>query len=327
MPAAVSAVAASNCKMVRLAEWKVQPIQSALVVDGSINGQKVGVMIDTGAGTTLVLRSAAKQLGLKGSVLGGYKAFGLGAEGDVEVAYVDDFRVGQAVRNNWQMFIAGQSDLAGTVGVVLGEDFFQKIDIEFDLAHDAIRLYQSKDCEGSSLAYWSKEGASEVPIEPIDAARPQIVLMVQINGRLVKALLDSGTTRSVLDKYEAGKAGVTPETPGVEPVTSGADRKAELWIGPLQSFTIGDEMIKNTHLEFRDLYKDATFTPPGGRVARKVDELQPMLLGADFLRAHRVLISHSQQKIYFTYAGGPVFQTTKSAGTRDSPAPQAGSKP
>ena len=32
-----------------------------------------------------------------------------------------------------------------------------------------------------------------------------------------------------------------------------------------------------------------------------------MLLGADFLRAHRVLIAHSQRKIYFTYAGGTVF--------------------
>ena len=32
-----------------------------------------------------------------------------------------------------------------------------------------------------------------------------------------------------------------------------------------------------------------------------------MLLGADFLRAHRVLVSHSQRKMYFTYLGGPVF--------------------
>jgi hypothetical protein len=30
-------------------------------------------------------------------------------------------------------------------------------------------------------------------------------------------------------------------------------------------------------------------------------------LGADFLRSHRVLVAHSQRKMYFTYAGGPVF--------------------
>jgi hypothetical protein len=30
-------------------------------------------------------------------------------------------------------------------------------------------------------------------------------------------------------------------------------------------------------------------------------------MGADFLRAHRVLIARSQRKMYFTYAGGTVF--------------------
>ena len=34
-----------------------------------------------------------------------------------------------------------------------------------------------------------------------------------------------------------------------------------------------------------------------------------MLVGADFLRSHRTLVSHSQRKIYYTYTGGPVFVT------------------
>jgi len=32
-----------------------------------------------------------------------------------------------------------------------------------------------------------------------------------------------------------------------------------------------------------------------------------MILGADFLRAHHVLFAVSQQKLYFSYAGGRVF--------------------
>jgi hypothetical protein len=32
-----------------------------------------------------------------------------------------------------------------------------------------------------------------------------------------------------------------------------------------------------------------------------------MLLGADFLRSHRVLVARSQAKMYFTYEGGTVF--------------------
>jgi len=33
-----------------------------------------------------------------------------------------------------------------------------------------------------------------------------------------------------------------------------------------------------------------------------------MLLGVDFLRTHRVLIAHSQRKLYFSHVGGPVFR-------------------
>jgi hypothetical protein len=32
-----------------------------------------------------------------------------------------------------------------------------------------------------------------------------------------------------------------------------------------------------------------------------------MLIGSDFLRAHRVYIAHSQGKLYFSYVGGTVF--------------------
>jgi hypothetical protein len=76
------------------------------------------------------------------------------------------------------------------------------------------------------------------------------------------------------------------------------------------------------------MFRDATFRPAGSRLSRKVDELQPMLLGDDFLRAHRVLVSHSQRKIYFTYAGGPVFQADKAAEAKRTPsAPPADTKP
>src|SRR5262249_18336985 len=239
---------------------------NALIVDGAINGKKVGIMLDTGAGTTMILRSAAVQLGLTRQPATGYRAFGVGGETDVEVTTVDEFKIGDATRKGWQMYVAGEHDLGGDVGVILGDDFFHRVDIEFDLAHNTVRLFQPKDCEGASLAYWVKTGASEVDLSPVDEARPQIVVPVQINGRKVKALLDSGASTSVLDKWEASQAGVTPDTPGVVPFGSGGGlgpKSVEVWLGPIRAFTIGDEMIRDTTLQFADLYKQATYLPNG----------------------------------------------------------------
>ena len=52
-----------------------------------------------------------------------------------------------------------------------------------------------------------------------------------------------------------------------------------------------------------------------------------MLLGADFLRAHRVLVAHSQRKLYFTYTGGPVFQPTQRPVPHNDARPEDSAKP
>ena len=66
----------------------------------------------------------------------------------------------------------------------------------------------------------------------------------------------------------------------------------------------GDEVIRNPDIAF------ASLEVPGVRTGSRLSatrEIRDMLLGVDFLRAHRVFVAHSQRKFYFTYTGGPVF--------------------
>src|SRR5439155_1071088 len=88
-----------------------------------------------------------------------------------------------------------------------------------DLAHNAVRLYETRDCEGVSLAYWATEPAGEVPIEPGSSIR----LTVSINGKPVRAQLDSGAGYSILSKPDAARLGVTPESSGA---VAGLQRRA-----------------------------------------------------------------------------------------------------
>jgi hypothetical protein len=60
----ICTAATSECKLVRIAEWPVRLEHSKLIVDGAINGRKIGVMLDTGAQLSLIMRSAAIRLGL-----------------------------------------------------------------------------------------------------------------------------------------------------------------------------------------------------------------------------------------------------------------------
>ena len=314
--------AASNCKMVQIADWPVRLERGHLIVDGAINGQKIGILVDTGATRSLILRSATERLGLTRRQARGYRMVGVGGEAYVEAADVDEFKIGQVTRKNWRVLVAGERDFGRDIAFVLGEDFLYQVDVEFDLAHGAVRLFQPKDCEGVSLAYWATEDAREVDIEAIYEAQPQIVLTIQINGQPVRAQLDSGAGTSVLDKSEAARLGVTPDSPGVIAGGKGGglgSQPVDYWTGPFESVVIGNETIKDTNIRFADVWKDAKYTPIGSHLPRRVGLTLSMLLGADFLRAHRVLVAHSQRKIYFTYAGGPVFQLKgASEGSRDS---------
>ena len=84
----------------------------------------------------------------------------------------------------------------------------------------------------------------------------------------------------------------------------------------VKTFTIGDETIRDTTIEVADLLKGARYAAPGSKVSQNPD-WPAMMLGADFLRAHRVLLAHSQRKLYFTYLGGPVFQARDASGKGD----------
>lgn len=306
----------AKCRFVRIVDWPIRMVRNHIVVDGAINGRKVGIILDTGAQQSLILRSAAVRLDLPRREATGYRMYGVGGETKVEIASVDDFKLGAVSTTGMQLFVAGEVDLGDGVDVLLGEDFLRRFDVEFDLPHAAVRLYQPKDCENASLAYWSREVAGEVEIEPVTDARPRISLTVRINGRPIDAMLDSGASTSVLTKQDAAAVGVTPDTPGVTAgyASGGLGAKSvDSWIGPFQSFAIGNESIPDIRIRFADIWKGSTVTATGSRIARNVSVTEPMLLGADFLRAHRTLVAHSQRRLYFTYSGGPVFQADPAA--------------
>ena len=88
----------------------------------------------------------------------------------------------------------------------------------------------------------------------------------------------------------------------------GVGRKpVDYWSGQFESFAIGNEVVRNPTLRFGEVL---TSTGPFVDVPR-------MVLGVDFLRAHRVYVARSQRKLYFTYTGGTVFPVDAAKGCQD----------
>ncbi len=130
-----------------------------------------------------------------------------------------------------------------------------------------------------------------------------------LNGTRIKATFDSGAPVSIMSTRAAGWAGVQATSPGVvlAGVTHGLAQRSYLttWKGTFASLKIGGEEMKNFQLRFGDI---------------DLADGSEMLIGADFFLSHRILVSNSQHKMYFTYNGGPVFNL-------DRPLPPAQTSP
>ncbi len=106
---AVSA-APGACKLQRVVEWPVRAVRNHIVVDGAINGQPVGLVLDTGAQRSVILRATALRLDLRRREVRGLRMFGVGGETKVEVATVGDFRLGAVSVKDLDLLVASEQD-------------------------------------------------------------------------------------------------------------------------------------------------------------------------------------------------------------------------
>lgn len=285
--------ATPKCSLVRIDEWSVRSGSRHPIVEGSANGQPIGIMLDTGAVRSVILHSAALRLDLPRRKTRSYRMFGIGGETPVEVAQVESFSIGPTVRKGMHLIVAGTREFAPGVDVILDDDFFYNVDVEFDLAPGVVRLFQAKDCDGVSLAYWTTEAAGEVTIEAVSDAQPQIIAPVKVNGRQMRAVLDSGAASSIMMKGAAAAVGLTPDAPGDVPAGQGrglSPKSVDAWVGPLDTFTIGNENIRDTanrlqrRVQGRDLYRgwELRFPPSRGNRGHAPGARLPALApGAD----------------------------------------------
>jgi len=262
------ALACAECRMQRFAEWPVRVEDGRLVVDALVNGRKVPMMLHTGMPHSLMPRASVDALGVPLR----QNLDARGATVATWLAYVDQVKIGDATHKDWRMLVFPLPEYAGSVAAVIGYDALRQGDVEFDLANHTVRLFRTQGCGAdANLAYWDRKGVEAVALGGADDG---IALDVRLNGKQMAAEINTGFARSAVDRA----------------------------VGGIDSFGLGSERVAKPAMQSVDL-------PDGYRVGTFVlkRELKSVQLGLDFLRAHRVLVAHSQGRVYFSYLGVPVF--------------------
>lgn len=318
------AVAAPGCQLIKVGELPVKFDRNRPLVPVSINGATGWFLVDTGAEASTMFGGAARDFGLHQFTDGHLKFYGVGGSQDAEYTIVKDFALSDVKIKDVKFYVIGSKGSAAEAGL-LGRDFLSKFNLEFDLANTALRLWKADHCGNQSLAYWTKApGGADLDNNDVNG---QYRVKMSVNGRAIKAILDSGATTSVITSDAASAAGLRPTDFTSEKQKSGGigDHLVDTRVAMFDQIDIGTEQVRHARLEVADLFADNKETQTGSILAQRVElrDQPDMLLGADFLRSHRVFIAPEQHLMYFTYSGGPIFQVVGEAVPPQTTAPSS----
>jgi predicted aspartyl protease len=291
LPAHAADAEAKGCKYINVASVPVRYTGPHLEItmEGSLNGTPATLLVDTGASDSALTRTGTEprdmtlwQTGQTTSGVGGYSR--------VYQARFKEFRAGPATSKNGSLRVLHDFGHAPSFDGIIGAPFLLQADLEFSLAEKQIRFFRPVDCKKNFLAYWDPN-AVVLPFERHDGRSPNPHFTVLLNGKKLNAMIDSGASTTVVTLSAAKRAGLKLDAPGVERAgysVGVGDTQVARWVTVFDTLQLGEETIRNAHVGVidADLYD--------------VD----LLLGADFLRAHRVLFAMSQEKLYISYVGG-----------------------
>ena len=299
--AATTFAAPAGCKQQIRLEIPVTVQENLVpVTEARLNGHDVTFIIDSGAFFSMLSPSSAAelQLHLRPAPAGYFIAGVTGAAGKIGIKLTSaTLTLGGATFPTESDFIVAGNDFGEGPNGLLGQNVLGVADVEYDLANGMVRLIKREgDCRNTIPTYWAKPGDaySGMDIKWPMSWEPHVLGIGFLNGAKIRVAFDTGANTSILSLEAAERAGIKTTSPGVTygGTSFGISRGVvKTWIAPFQSFKIGAEEIRNTHLRIADLELGNT----------------DMLVGADFFQSHRVYVARSEAKLYFTYNGGPVF--------------------
>jgi len=293
----VASAAPGACQFQQIAQVPLHYAGAGLNLSmaGEINGKPATMLPDTGAGRTYLSRSGVERHGLRMQPTRDFVE-GVAGKSRLYDARVSELAIGPVRARNLTLGVIGDTSFTPSFDAIAGAAYLLQSDLEFSLATKELRFFRPEGCGDAWLAYWDRN-ASVIPFRQHHDETPNPRFTVHINGVRLEAIIDSGAAITSISRHAAQRAGIALDGPRAKRVghAGGVGRRPVAnWIVTADTFKLGDVTVH--HPEF-----DVIDVQPGADV----------LLGADFLRAHRVLFAMSQGKLYVSYLGGQPFDARR----------------
>ena len=285
------------CRVVPRVTVPLRAVAGHLVVTVAVDGDPARLILDTGAERTLLTPQAVRRLALPLDRWVGTTMVGIGGEERHQNAQVASLSLG-GLRLRQNTLLQGLSVSVGAIPSaqlgpgrrpldgILGRDVLAAFDLAIDVPRLRLTLYRVRGCTGRFVPW---PGAAALAALP--GYRRMLGIPVRADGRPLRAMIDTGSSATLLAAPGLARLGLTPAqlARGAAGSATGiGPRTVPVHIVQLASLTVGGLVVHDMRV-----------------VAAEV-RLQPMLdllLGLDWLGRHKVWLSYATGQVFVAPAG------------------------
>lgn len=308
---------------------------SMMTIDAGFNGTPKPMLVDTGAGISMIFESALEPLGLHGIRNSRIKMLSGAGGASQDFAEVASLTVGAIQVPRAQLQVAPNSDAERPFVGLLGGDLMSLYDVEIDPAGHKLNFFAKDHCPGHVI-YWHPAGLAVVPIQTQiatgDSSRTgfrsyvfrdrRIYVPVTLDGKDLQAQIDTGSGTSSMSADTAKFIfGITAASPGsVAQGSVDGDPDHVRFTHTFPTLTFDGVTVSNARFE---IYPDLIGTHDPNNSSRtdtRIHTIDDNLtagnhvsIGMDVLRRLRMFVAFSENKLYITPATAPVAPATATA--------------
>ena len=288
-PAIAADKPSASCKLKRVALLPAVSVETNRIhIPATLGDTETYLILDTGGFRSFIFDDYVKDHNLKVITATLPLARDGAGKSSRKGVWISPIQIGNMRREEPYAFIlsagGGEKTSKGdSVAGIFGADFLQTYDIELNFQSNEVSFFDPGACKPQA-PYWANEWV-EIPF---DNRNDHIIMDVELDGKKIKAMLDTGAPGTILDLDTAKSLF------GFD-VATGKSTGNATWAMGKQTSTYG--------AKFKSLSFDGIVVQnPKVTVTDMKGSLQPMIVGMQHLRMMRLLISYSRAIIFATPA-------------------------